>query len=461
MKQNRKMLGIVFYEQTIAVSEVENSAGSVRMCRNAEFRLPEGVTLENIASTQPQFGAFLKEQGFKGRKVAVGISSRYMLTTLLKIPPIQDAQTRHETIKIHLERKLQMELSDITFDYWKGKSQENHGILALTALKTTTAGIKSFLSGLKITPMCLTNTSFGIDFITSPGINCNMVEYPQSVEVFVFENGNLKAVLTIAKKAKDQFDAALADNIIRQVNRNLWSVSDKKADEMKFYWWTNQPQETATADGLHTLFGNLKRLEIKGDRSSATGNLCDFAGQLAGKILLSESVPVNLLNGHHQEKKLIITRQRLSKIAIFAGAVLLLIGIYFYSWYSDRRMIAQYRRQLDSMKQNVEAAQQMIDRVSYARQWFQQQPIHLDRLKELTLAFPQNSDIWLTSLAVDESLNHIITGRATKEEAILDIVDTLKSNPLFGDIKLLYIRKMGQETNIMTFAINFHSRGEQ
>ena len=180
MKQNRNMLGIVFYEQTIAVTEVENAGGAVHIRRNAEFLLPEGVTLENAASVQAQFGAFLKEQGFGVRKAAVGISSRYVLSTLLKVPPIQDVQTRHETVKIQLERKLQMEPSDITFDYWKNKNNDNSTILALTALKATISNVKSLLSGLKITPLWLTNTSFGVDFVTSPGLNCNMVEFPKS-----------------------------------------------------------------------------------------------------------------------------------------------------------------------------------------------------------------------------------------------------------------------------------------
>lgn len=461
MKQNRNMLGIVFYEQTIAVSEVENSGGSIHVRRSAQFHLPDGMTLENVASVQTQFGAFLKEQGFKVRKAAVGISAKHILSTLLKVPPIQDAQTRHETIKIHLERKLQMELSEIVFDYWNSTNKQSNTTLALTALRTTIAGIRSLLAGLKITPLWLTGTSCGIDFVTSPGLDCNMIEYPHSVEVFIFESRALKAVLTIPKESSGEFNSELANKIIRQVNRTLWSVSEKKEEELNFYWWTNHPQTTAAAGGVHKILGNLKQLEVKGDKTSVAGNLCDFAVQLVGKMLSAEAPPINFLNGHHQEKKLIMTRQRLSRIAASAAVVIVLIGLYFYGWYSDRTMIVQYQQQLDSMAESVQAARQMIDQVGYARQWFQQQPVHLERLRELTLAFPRSSDIWLTSLAVDESLNQIITGRATTEEAILDVVDTLKSNSLFGDIKLLYIRKMGKETNIMTFAINFHARGER
>ena len=69
MKQNRNMLGIVFYEQTIAVTEVENAGGAVHIRRNAEFLLPEGVTLENAASVQAQFGAFLIHSVVPGQEL--------------------------------------------------------------------------------------------------------------------------------------------------------------------------------------------------------------------------------------------------------------------------------------------------------------------------------------------------------------------------------------------------------
>lgn len=458
MKQNRNMLGIVFYEQAIAVAEVENSAGGVRVRRSARFSLPDGVTLENVTSMQNQFGVFLKEHGFKVRKAVVGISAKHLLSTLLKVPPIQDAQTRRQTIQIQLERKLQMELPDVAFDYWANQNKTSQTTLVLTTLKSTVTAIKSLLAGLKITPVRLTGTSFGLDFATSTGVDCNIVEYPHSVEVFLFENGDLKAVLNIAKEPSGVFDSQLADAIVRHVNRILWSVSIKSDTEQNYYGWTHNPK---TADGLKPVFGNFKRMEVTPANLSAEDELCGYAARLAATMLSAKTPAVNFLNGHQQHKKMTMTRQRITRIALFAAAVVLLIGFYFYGWYSDRAAIVEYQQQLDSMKDNVAEAEQMIDQVGQARQWFLQQPVHLDRLRELTLAFPQSSDIWLTSLAVDDSLNQLITGRATSEAAILDVVDALKSNPLFENIKLLYIRKMGKETDIMTFAINFHSRGEQ
>jgi len=462
MKQIRNSLGIVFYGQTIAVSEVETAGDTCRVRRSAEFTMPDGMTIENIASQQSKFGDFLKENGFKSKKAVVGISAKQIVSTLLKIPPIEDAETRQETIKIHLERKLEADFSDVVFDCWDCQDKNADSILALMTLKKTVDAIKAFLASSKINPLWITSSSLGLDLAATAGTDCNIVNYPKSLEVFIFQDRNLSAVLNISKKTKGTFDAELADEVSRQVKRALWSLSANNSRPDYTVWSTNH-DAAAVRQQLGRALSNLKQIEIKNIKGSATtGNLCDLAARLADRMIAAgRPAGINFLNSREHAKTSAIPKQWRSRIAIGVAAVFLLLGVYFYGWYADSKAIAQYQQDLDSMSEDVPAAEKMIEQIGYAKQWFNHQPIHLENLRELTLAFPRNSDIWSTSLAVDPSLNQVITGRATNEDAILDVVDQLQANPLFKDIKLLYIRKMGANTNVMTFAINFNCRGEQ
>ena len=459
MKQIRNSLGIVFYEQTIAVAEVESNGGGCQVRRSAEFKMSDGMTIENLPSQQAKFAAFLKENGFKSRHAIVGISAKQIVSTLLKVPPIQDAQMRRETIQIHLERKLEVEFSDIVFDCW-GQTSAGTDTLALMTLKKTVAAIKAFLASFKITPLYLTANSLALDFGVSGGVDCHIVHYPASVEAFVFQGQSLQAVLNVSRPHRDTFDDDFGDEIARQVSRILWALS-LKGDSPNYTVWTTNADAATVGQQLGRTFENLKTRQIKSIDGSAAGNLCDIASQLARRAVTADPTGINFLNGHPHAKSVIISKQWYSRIAMVAATVLILLGLYFYGWYADCREIAQYEENLQSMSENVKDAEQMIKRVGTARQWFARQPVHLDNLRELTLAFPRNSDIWLTSLAVDESLNQVIAGRAMNEDAILDVVDKLKANERFKDIKLLYIRKMGKGTDVMTFAINFHCRGEQ
>lgn len=461
MKQIRNSLGIVFYERTIAVAEIIRTGDACQVRRSAEFGIPEGITIEDIASQQSAFEAFLKEQGFKAQKAVVGISAKQIVSTPLKIPPIEDAVTRQETIKIQLERKLEMDFSDIVFDCWDRGAGSTGSTLAFITLKKTVIEIKAFLAACKITPVWITASSVGLDLATTTGLDCHIICYPTSLEVFVFQDGNPMTVLNISRKAKEVFDAELADEVSRQIKRALWSLPNK-ADQTNYSVWTTQREAASVKQQLSRTLGNVQQINIKGP--AGTGSVsafCDVAAQLGSRLVSGDAVGINFLNGHHQAKATMIPKQWQSRIAICAAGVLLLLGLYFYGWYSDSVLISQYEQNIKNMSNNVTSAEQMINRVNYARQWFNRKPVHLENLRELTLVFPMNSDIWLTSLAVDPSLTQVIAGRATHDEVILDVVDRLKANPAFEDINLQYTRKMGRNTDLITFAVKFKYQGEQ
>ena len=461
MKQIRNSLGIVFYDKTIAVSEVESAGEGCRVRRCAEFNMPDGTTLENIASQQAQFGAFLKENGFKSRKAVVGISAKQLASTQLKIHPIEDEQIRYQTIKMNLERKLETDFSDIVFDYWDCAQTHTDSILTLMTLKKKVAAIQALLTTSKITPLSITVSSLGLKLVTTEPVDCNIVNYPGSLEVFIFKNQHLKSVLNVVKKTDAAIDTDLADEVSRQIHRALWSLSMSQT-QPDYTLWTTNSDTVAVGQQLNRSLGSIKQVEIKGlDGSVVCSSLCDLAAELAGRIIVDDSIGINFLKSHEEAKTSAIPKQWVSRIAIGVVLIFVLLGLYFYGWYADTQAIALAQEDLDSMSESVPAAEKMIDQVVYAGQWFRQKPVHLENLRELTLAFPRSSDIWLTSLAVDASLNQVISGRATNEEAILDVVDKLKANPVFKDIKLLYIRKMGQNTDVMTFAINFNCRQEQ
>lgn len=460
MKQIRDSLGIVFYERTIAVSEVKNVGDVCQVRRRAQFQMPEGITLETIDSQQSAFAVFLKKHGFKSQKAVVGISARQIISMPLKIPPIADARTRYETIKLHLERKLEADYADIVFDCWDSQHDTAGDVLALMTLKKTVVAVKTLLTGCKITPVQITATSFGPDLAATPGVACHIVHYPVSLEVLIFHDGNLRGLLNLSKKA-DPFDTHVAEDVARQIKRALWSIPNE-GNPPNYTVWTTASDAASVTGPLRQTLGKLKQCDIKApDGSADTGELCSMAAQLAAKAVSAKPAPINFLNGHDSAKKAMIPKQWQPRIAMGAAAILILLGLYCYDWYADSRDAALYRQQLNEMSNNVAIAETMIERFGQAKPWFNPKPLHLENLRELTLIFPPNSDIWLTSLVVDESLNQIISGRATHDDAILDLVDKLKENPSFENINHQYTRKMGKNSDLLTFSIKFTYRGEQ
>lgn len=454
MNPLKNLLGIVIYEQTIAVTEVESADGSFAVRKYAEYTLPQGITVENLSSASTGFKLFLKEHTFKAKKAIVGLSAKQMISTRLKLPRIEDHQVLHETIQIHLGRKTEVDSSEIVFDYDDQLIDED-GILVMMLLKKMLISVKEFLRDAKISPVQITAASLGLDLKAHSGLTCHIIEYPLSYEVCLFRDNRLQSIQYVSKQSEQTLTIELAEKLTRQVNR--FCLSSGLAGEVGYCIRSPEHQTYAKNDRFEQLFAGPEYTALK----SPSGNLlCDLAAELAGRKLTGSANLINFLNGRHESAKPTLISQWLGKIAAVAAAILIFIGLFFLGWHADQRRIADYQQQLASMQENVETAEKMIDQVSYARRWFLQEPRSLEMLRELTLSFPENGNIWLTSLAMDESMNQILTGRTVNEDAVLDVVETLQSKPMFTDVKILYLRKMGKGTDIMTFAINLHCPGE-
>ena len=455
MKQFKTLLGIIFYDQTVTVCEVESSRGSYAVRSSAQYTLPKGITLETVSSDAAGFKAFLKDNGFRSHHAIVGLSANHMISTLIELPRIENPQMRHDTIKINLERKLELDFEDIVFDYDDRQGMEEGRVLVMMLLKKKLLEVQQLLRSVKITPVQITNTTLGLNLSTGSGVCCYVVEYPTSFELCMLKEGRLLALQSIAKDSQTSLDTELARKITRQINRICLSTGI--ADPVHYSISVLSDQSSSTVSELKTIFGQA---DFKTLESLPECPLAGFAGELAGRRLSADPAYLNFLNGHHSEQKQTAVAHWIRKAILPAAVVLLVIGFFVSGWYSDQKQIIEYEQQLESMQTNVQEAEAMIDQVAYARRWFQQTPQHLEILRELTLSFPENSTIWLTSLAIDGALNQILTGRAVSEEAVLDVVESLQGRHLFDDVKILYIRKMGKGTDILTFAINLQYQKE-
>ena len=451
MKKIQKILGIVIYPKAIAVSQLERSGDSTLVCGCAQYPLPEGITFENLATTGNDFKAFLKANHFNAQKAVVGIPAKQIMTTVVKISDVNNNDLRHGEIQLSLERQLNIDISELAFDYYSEPTAQDNRVLVAAILKKTITQIQQLLSSAKITPVQITNTSLGLDFQTGNGIHCHLIEYPESFELCLFDQNRLSDVQYISKESCTTLDAQTAQKITRMVNRMSWTTS-MQTGAVQYCFWTHDRSGRSADKNSPALLGSLHHRYLQYTLDTP---LCSYAAELASQFIAKGSLAVNYLDVHHEwgwRQMLDFEWFKKAKWGLVAGLVL--IAVFLLGWQYDRSKIVTLQRKLDSMEQDVIAAREMIDHVSQARPWLQTDPDYLELLRELTLSFPENSDIWLTSLAMDESSNQVLTGRSTHEEAVLDLVESLQSNLRFEAVKILYIRKTGKETEMMTFAIN-------
>jgi hypothetical protein len=145
--------------------------------------------------------------------------------------------------------------------------------------------------------------------------------------------------------------------------------------------------------------------------------------------------------------------------AFIAAACLIAVGAVLLDWQRDKRDIAVYTAQLEQMAPDIATAREIVDRVSYAGSWVSREPRFLDCLRELTAAFPEEPRVWATSLALNENGTGSLVGKATSETSFYQVLDNIKENKAFSEVKMIHIRDAGRDSREKEFAINFKFQG--
>jgi hypothetical protein len=179
------------------------------------------------------------------------------------------------------------------------------------------------------------------------------------------------------------------------------------------------------------------------------------AAALALAGLQKQRLAVDFLHSRLVSRKRIALKGKVAWAAGMAAAVLIAGFFLLLDWQREHQEIEDLKGQLEIMQASVATAKDVVDKTGFARGWYDRRPGFLDCLRELTLAFPVEGRIWATSLAMGENMRVLLSGKATDEGAVLEVLDRLKGSPRFSDVKPLYIREVGGETKDVSFAISF------
>jgi hypothetical protein len=179
------------------------------------------------------------------------------------------------------------------------------------------------------------------------------------------------------------------------------------------------------------------------------------------------------------EPRLARRRQRhWARPAAWAGFVLLVAVVVVAAVLMDRRAagreVADLRARWQQMQPSIEAAEQVVETVDTARGWYDRRPPFLDCLVALTLTFPEEGSIWATNLAIqEEAMNEsgvseqgegmrgVLSGKATSEQSVLDVLENLKGSGKFSEVQLLYIRETRGAAGDIAFSVAFTYSGAE
>jgi len=472
MLGTQTLLGLAIDEFGVVAAEVCVRRGRPHIRRAGRFAFEQKLNPNNVKELGQKFRQFLRANHFSSKRAIVGLPTKWIVTKEIAAPPAgPDALVG--MLSIQAERAFSLNASELIFDYCgrTSMSEKSH-VLLIAARRQIVNQIKELVDAAGVQVRCVTVSALALDRdLPEAGAQRRYGLYirPTYCEFWSQSNGRLQSLQHVPMagtngKAADRTDlltSALQRLILLSSEQDqsppyqvtvydTCSLSDGLIDRLNKQL---APQITVIAGNTRLMPEGLGSPDDPGDAQSIA------AAALVMTAVGADRPCVDFLNPRIGRKKT-SGRRRVATWAAIAGVVFIVsVGAVVADWQSKRADIAIYSGRLEKMSEDITAAREMVDRISYASSWTSQKPEFLECLRQLTLAFPESPRVWATSLALSEKAEGSLVGKAVDETSFYEVLDSIKQNSAFSGVMMMHLRDAGGSSREKEFAVTFKFQG--
>lgn len=479
MLSKRRMLGLAATKRSITAVEVVAADGGGRTRRAAEFVFPDGLGLREPARLGKALKLFLHKGGFSASRCVIGMEADWLMARDKALPPGAGGSIP-AILSLAIERDFASDREQLVFDYALGAEIDGQRSAALLvgAPRQTIDQLKALAEAAGLSVQGITASTLALAGLAggAPTDDRLLLHlFAGGAELAVQQHGGPRMMRRLPvsipvgpqddKAPSDGWQEHLADELRRVVA--LLPGGEARADAPRelLVWDEAGLDQAAYADLAKRLALSVRQcqpppaLALPDAASAHAGGQFFAAAAMALDALHRRAPAVDLLHSRLAPRRTLAVGRKAVWGAAVAVALLVAGTVLVLDWRSDSIEAAALQARLDAMAPALADARATIAKVAFARPWYDRRLKYLDCVRELTLAFPDEAGIWTTSLAVQEDMNVVFSGKAIGESAVLDVLDRLKANPKLSDVKPLYIRQAGRDRREVAFAMSFAFAG--
>ena len=464
--RRRRILGLVLEEHALLVAELRGGERRATLTCLAEFPWEEPLLSGDPQLAGEALHALLRQCGFGAREAILGVPAAWLLTARRPFPPAPPAAVAG-MVRLEAERTFATDSSELLLDYPPRKFGEEGQELLLTALPRRTMDyLRTMMQAAGLKLRAVTSTSMALAAaLPSPSPRVMLMLRPQLAELVVPSGEQLSWVRHVALPASALHSeeevaewSTSAAELLARVAALAPPPEGEGAETVAIWDGVGLPEEVLQQIGQ--TFGLPYRagptlaeagVKVPAEIQQAIGPAAS-AAVLARVGMQGRRLPVDFVHSRLEVRRRPRTRRALGVAAFCLALLALGFGVQ-----SQRRAEADQLRalqqQLADMRPQLEVAQQQVDRVTQARRWTSTRPRLLDPLREVALTFPVPRKLWVTSLAVQDDLRVLLSGKSEDEQSVLSLLDRLQARHTFKSAKLAYLRRGGTENREVAFAV--------
>ncbi len=473
------LLGLAIDDFGIVVAEVCVRQGRPEIRRTGFLPFDEKLQPDNVEQLGHKLRQFLRANNFSSRRAVIGIPTRWIVTKEIAAPPAAPDAIAG-MLGIQAERAFSLNAGDLIFDYCGPTSTSKKSeVMLIAARRQVVNQVKELAdaAGLKARSVTVSALAFGKTLSgTATRQRYGLYARPGYCEFWSQFAGRLRSIQHVPVADTNSTAAERAESLTSTIQRLITLTSRQS-------WGLltedqSPPHEITMYDACDLSDGIIdklnKRLAPHIAVSDGNAGLMSNAVQPADGSQIARSVAaaalavaaigagkpaVDFLNPRIGRKK--TSGHKRITIWVAVAAVVLVVGAaaVVADWRSKSADIATCTQQLEQMSEDIVAAREMVDRISYAGSWTSRKPQFLECLRQLTLAFPESPSVWATSLALSEQAEGSLVGKAVDETSFYEVLDRMKQNDAFSGVMMMHLRDAGGASREKEFAVTFKFKG--
>jgi Tfp pilus assembly PilM family ATPase len=472
MLGTRTLLGLAIDEYGIVVAEVGIRSGNPEVLRATQWRFDEKLNLDNAKDLGQKLKQYLRASHFSSKQAIIGIPTKWVIAKEINVPPAS-TEALAGVLNIQAERAFSISANELVFDYCgRTSASERSKVLLLAARREIVEQVKELAigSGLQIRSITVSALALGKNLSNaSMERRYGLYTRPTYCEFWTQVNGSPQSIQYVPLLERGTSADEHAEQLTSTIQRLILLSSQQDS---------SSPHRVTAYDGyglpekaieqlnerlkpqIVISDGNAEFLSEKvsfPDSPKRSQSVAAVAVAMAG--LGTDKPPVDFLNPRIGIEKKTSRKPATVWAGIIGAVCLIALLVVLVDWQSDRRDIATYTEQLELMSEDITAAKEVVDRLTYATSWTSQEPVFLSFLRELTLTFPEEPTIWATNLRLSEDAGAALVGKAADEESFYEVLDKIEQHEAFFNVQMIHLRNVGRDLREKEFAINFEFRG--
>jgi len=484
---NHRALGLAITPEGIAAAEVELVHGQ-RVLRHFGVLTPgserEGETpapqtrpaprldLSQAESLGKALRLMLRREGFTASRCVVGLPTAW-LAGREKTLPVADDESIRGALALATERDFASGPQELMFDYVRSQATTGTAALVVAVPRRIVEQLHVLCHTAGLHMAAITPSVAALSLAGNAAAGATRMVLclqPYGVELAMQSAGSIRVIrhLPIAlDRNAPQFGPLLSE--LRRVMASLGAGPAATAACELAVWDSLGLAPSAASELQRDLSMPVTSCQASRDLRLEDANASTSAKQsglaLPAAAALACFVPSpSTLDFLHSRlaapKKKWATRR--ARLGIAAAAILVLFAAWaLLDYWSSQSQIADMNQQLATLDGPAKDAATVVDDVTFARSWYDRRPQLLNCLREVTQAFPQDGRIWATSMIIHDDLQVSLSGKASTEAAVLEVLDRLKANPHLAGVKPQAIRKGTGATSEVAFSVSLTVRGVQ